>query len=119
MLTMTVHVSPTIHWCLAEALGYLGARGSGIDPDMFDVDSRKVEALQRLFHAGPDPELEPDLPFDVEITRDELWTLDYYMLAAEEYSARSTEQGLLPLDDDDWKDVREWLARAMTLFIPH
>ena len=119
MLTMTVRVSATIHRCLVETLGYLEARAYLIDPDMFRVDSRKVEALQRLFHAAHDQISEPELPLDVEITSDDLWTLDYYLLAAEEYSARSTEQGLLSLDDEDWKDVREWMARATALFRPH
>jgi hypothetical protein len=55
----------------------------------------------------------------VELTFEELWTLDYYLLAAEEYSARSTERELLKVEEDEWKLVREWIERAKKLFRPH
>jgi hypothetical protein len=119
-LTMTVRVTPEFHRCLREALGYLEYRWELIDPDMFDIDGDKITELQELFHAQYDQHMasrEP--PEEVELTFEELWTVDYYLMAAEEFSARSTERGLLKLDDDDWKDAHKWLSRARQLFRRH
>jgi hypothetical protein len=121
MLTMTVRVNPEIHPCLVEVLWYLENRGDFIDPDMFEIDAKKVKELQQLFHAEYELEnFEPKQPpEEVELTFEELWTLDYYLLAAEEYSARSTERELLKVEEDEWKLVREWIERAKKLFRPH
>jgi hypothetical protein len=119
MLTMSVRVDPEMHRCLVEALWYLENRAELIDPDMFDVKVEKVQELQRMFNAELDPEGDREPPDEVSLTFEELWTLDYYLIAAEEYSARSTETGLLTMDDEEWEHVREWIARARKLFRPH
>jgi hypothetical protein len=118
--TMTVRVNPEIHHCLVEALGYLEYRWELIDPDMFEIDGTKITELQELFHAHYDEHMasrEP--PEEVDLTFEELWTLEYYLMAAEEFSARSTERGLLKVEDDEWELARAWISQARKLFRPH
>ena len=119
MLTTNLRVDPEMHRWLVEVLWYLEYRADFIDPDMFRIDVDKVRTFQQLFRATIEEAAEAEPPQEVEVTRDDLWWLDYYVMAAREYSARSTETGLLNVDDEDLEYLQERLSQARDRLRPH
>jgi len=120
MLTTNLRLDAEMHRWLVEVFWYLEYRADFIDPDMFRIEVEKVRAFQQLFRATMEEAAEAaDTPEEVEVTRDDLWWLDYYVMAAREYSARSTETGLLNVDDEDLQYLQQWLSQARDRLRPH
>lgn len=114
-MTLMLAIDPEMHRRIAEVLSYVETREWLIDPDMFKIDMDKVHALQQLFRAELTGEpLDP--PDEVAVTWDDVFTLHYYAMAAQEYSLRKSEKGLLDITNDHMEELRAWLARPEDRF---
>jgi hypothetical protein len=105
-----LHFDPEMHRRITEVLWYVENRAEIIDPDMFRIDVEKVQALQQLFRA--ELARADDPPSVAVVCFKDVNTLAYYTMAAQEYSARSTEKGLLDVTPAQLDEMLTWLSHA-------
>jgi hypothetical protein len=106
-----LRLDPEMHRRITEVLWYVENRAELIDPDMFRIDAGKVAALQQLFRARLENHAD-DPPAAAVVAFRDVNTLAYYTMAAREYSARSSEKGLLDVNAAQLDEMLEWLAQA-------
>ena len=106
-----LHFDPEMHRRITEVLWYVENRAEIIDPDMFRIDVEKVLALQQLFRAELDGQAD-DPPAVAVVCFKDVNALAYYTMAAQEYSARSSEKGLLDVSHAQLDEMLKWLSQA-------
>lgn len=107
-----VRLAPEMHRWIAEVLDYVELRESWIDPDMFRIDLKTVERLRTVFGIRSDTP-----PPQVSVTHDDIFALEIFTDAADAYSHRKGEAGLLDVTDDQLTELHQWLARTVRHFI--
>jgi hypothetical protein len=106
-----LHFDPETHQRITEVLWYVENRAWVIDPDMFRIDVEKVHALQKLFRAELEVQAE-EPPVAVAVNFQDVNTLAYYTIAAQAYSTRRTEKGLLSVSKEQLDEMISWLSQA-------
>lgn len=78
---------------------------------MFRIEVEQVHALQQLFRATLEA-LAEDPPAVAVVGFQDVNTLAYYTMAARAYAARSSEKGLLDVNDAQLDEMLKWLSHA-------